>query len=103
MNDGQITEDDSISAASIIRASGFRTPWAEHARRVRYVSATDRSARGVSALCKLEHLPRTRTLLAASGSHAMKLAPKKPKRSPVVICMSGRGDKDIFTVADHLA
>jgi tryptophan synthase beta chain len=32
----------------------------------------------------------------------MKVAPNKSKDHLMVICMSGRGDKDIFTVADHL-
>ena len=69
---------------------------------MKYVSATDKEALEAFQLCsKLEGIiPALEPSHAIA--HAMKIAPKLPKDHLMVICMSGRGDKDIFTVADIL-
>ena len=67
-----------------------------------YVSATDKEALEAFQLCcRLEGI-----IPALEPAHAlaqvMKLAPKMPKDQIIVMNMCGRGDKDIFTVADIL-
>jgi tryptophan synthase beta chain len=101
-DDGQITEAHSISAGLDYPGIGPEHAWLNDIKRVNYVSATDTEALEAFQLCcKLEGI-----IPALEPSHAlahvMKLAPKKPKDHLMVVCMSGRGDKDIFTVADHL-
>jgi tryptophan synthase beta chain len=101
-DDGQITEAHSISAGLDYPGIGPEHAWLNDIKRVNYVSATDTEALEAFQLCcKLEGI-----IPALEPSHAlahvMKLAPKKPKDHLMVMCMSGRGDKDIFTVADHL-
>ena len=70
--------------------------------RVTYLSATDKQAlEAFQMCCKLEGI-----IPALEPAHAlaavMELAPKKPKDHLMVMNMCGRGDKDIFTVAEHL-
>src|SRR5262245_10482438 len=100
--DGQITEAHSISAGLDYPGIGPEHAWLNDTRRVTYVSATDREALEAFQLCcALEGIiPALEPSHALA--HAMKVAPEKPKDHLMVICMSGRGDKDIFTVADHL-
>jgi tryptophan synthase beta chain len=67
-----------------------------------YASATDKEALGAFQLCtKLEGI-----IPALEPSHALafvsKLAPTLTKENLLVMNMCGRGDKDIFAVADHL-
>jgi tryptophan synthase beta chain len=69
---------------------------------VQYVSATDKEALAAFQLCcRLEGI-----IPALEPSHAlahvMKIAPDLPKDHLMVMNMCGRGDKDIFTVADIL-
>jgi tryptophan synthase beta chain len=69
---------------------------------VTYVSATDKEALDAFQMCtKLEGI-----IPALEPSHALayvkKLAPKLPKNNLMVMNLCGRGDKDIFAVADHL-
>jgi tryptophan synthase beta chain len=101
-DDGQITEAHSISAGLDYPGIGPEHAWLNDLKRVTYVSATDQEALEAFQLCcKLEGIiPALEPSHALA--HAMKVAPKKPKDHLMVICMSGRGDKDIFTVADHL-
>jgi tryptophan synthase beta chain len=101
-DDGQITEAHSISAGLDYPGIGPEHAWLNDLKRVTYVSATDKEALEAFQLCcKLEGIiPALEPSHALA--HAMKIAPKKPKDHLMVICMSGRGDKDIFTVADHL-
>ena len=70
--------------------------------RVKYLSATDKEALdGVPAL-----LPARRHHPGARAAHALakvlELAPKKPKDHLMVVNLSGRGDKDLASVAEHL-
>ena len=101
-DDGQITEAHSISAGLDYPGIGPEHAWLNDTKRVSYVSATDKEALEAFQLCcQLEGIiPALEPSHALA--HAMKLAPTKPKDHLMVICMSGRGDKDIFTVADHL-
>jgi len=101
-DDGQIIEAHSISAGLDYPGIGPEHAWLNDLKRVTYVSATDKEALEAFQLCcRLEGI-----IPALEPSHALahatKIAPELPKDHLMVICMSGRGDKDIFTVADHL-
>src|SRR5499425_1517732 len=100
--DGQINEAHSISAGLDYPGIGPEHSWLSDAGRVTYLSATDEEALTAFQLCcKLEGI-----IPALEPAHALakvtELAPKKPKDHLMVMNMCGRGDKDIFTVADHL-
>ncbi len=101
-DDGQIIEGHSISAGLDYPGIGPEHSWLHDMKRVRYVSATDKEALAAFQLCcKLEGI-----IPALEPSHAlahvMKIAPSRPKDHLMVMNMCGRGDKDIFTVADIL-
>ena len=100
--DGQIIEGHSISAGLDYPGIGPEHAWLNDIGRVTYTSATDKEALEAFQLCcQLEGIiPALEP--AHAIAYAMKLAPKKPKDHLMVINMSGRGDKDIFTVADVL-
>ena len=100
-DDGQILEAESISAGLDYPGIGPEHSWLKETGRVNYVSATDDDALEAFHLCsKLEGI-----IPALEPSHAiahvMRMAPKLPKDHLCVINLSGRGDKDIFTVADR--
>src|SRR5580698_822870 len=100
--DGQIQEAHSISAGLDYPGVGPEHAWLKDAKRVNYVSATDEEAIEAFQLCsKLEGI-----IPALEPSHALahvlKIAPKLPKDHLLVMNMCGRGDKDIFTVAERL-
>jgi tryptophan synthase beta chain len=101
-DDGQIIEGHSISAGLDYPGIGPEHAWLHDMKRVQYVSATDKEALAAFQLCcKLEGI-----IPALEPSHAlahvMKIAPDLPKDHLMVMNMCGRGDKDIFTVADVL-
>lgn len=100
--DGQITEGHSISAGLDYPGIGPEHAWLHDMKRVEYVSATDKEALEAFQLCcKLEGIiPALEP--AHALAHVMKLAPTLPKDHLMVMNMCGRGDKDIFTVADIL-
>src|SRR5438093_5872254 len=100
--DGQITEAHSISAGLDYPGIGPEHSWLNDAGRVTYLSATDREALEAFQLCsRLEGI-----IPALEPAHALakviELAPTKPVDHLMVMNMCGRGDKDIFTVAEHL-
>ena len=100
--DGQITEAHSISAGLDYPGIGPEHAWLKERGRVTYVSATDEEALGAfKLLAKLEGI-----LPALEPSHALahviKAAPDLPSDHLMVMNLCGRGDKDIFTVADAL-
>ena len=100
--DGQITEAHSISAGLDYPGIGPEHSWLNDMGRVTYLSATDDEALDAFQLCcKIEGI-----IPALEPAHALaqviKLAPKKPKDDLMVMNLCGRGDKDIFTVAEHL-
>ncbi len=100
--DGQITEAHSISAGLDYPGIGPEHSWLHEIGRVRYESATDIEAlEAFKLLCRLEGI-----IPALEPSHAiaavMRIAPKMAKDQIIVANLCGRGDKDIFTVADAL-
>jgi tryptophan synthase beta chain len=100
--DGQIAEAHSISAGLDYPGIGPEHAWLKDMGRATYLSATDNEALAAFQLCsKLEGI-----IPALEPSHAlaavMRLAPQKSRDHLMVMNLCGRGDKDIFTVADHL-
>ncbi|MBV8567539.1 MAG: tryptophan synthase subunit beta, partial [Methylobacteriaceae bacterium] len=100
--DGQITEGHSISAGLDYPGIGPEHAWLKETGRVSYLSATDEEALAAFQLCcRLEGI-----IPALEPAHALArvldLAPQKPRDHLMVMNMCGRGDKDIFAVADHL-
>ncbi|MFC0410632.1 tryptophan synthase subunit beta [Roseomonas elaeocarpi] len=100
--DGQITEAHSISAGLDYPGIGPEHSWLHEIGRVNYVGATDDEALEAFQLCsKLEGI--IPALESAHGlAYVMKLAPTMRPDQTIVLNLSGRGDKDIFTVAHHL-
>jgi tryptophan synthase beta chain len=101
-DDGQINEGHSISAGLDYPGIGPEHSWLKESGRVTYLSATDEEALDAFQLCsKLEGI-----IPALEPAHALakviELAPKLPKDHLMVMNLCGRGDKDIFSVAEHL-
>jgi tryptophan synthase beta chain len=101
-DDGQIEEAHSISAGLDYPGIGPEHAWLNDMGRVKFLSATDDEAVAAFALCsKLEGI-----IPALEPAHAlarvMDLAPQKPKDHLMVVNLSGRGDKDLATVAEYL-
>ncbi len=99
---GQILEGHSISAGLDYPGIGPEHAWLHDIGRVEYASVTDDEALGAFQLCStLEGI-----IPALEPSHALahvaKIAPHLPADHLLVMNMCGRGDKDIFTVADAL-
>jgi tryptophan synthase beta chain len=100
--DGQINEGHSISAGLDYPGIGPEHAWLKESGRVKYLSATDKEALAAFQLSsQLEGI-----IPALEPSHALakviELAPQKPRDHLMVMNMCGRGDKDIFAVAEHL-
>jgi tryptophan synthase beta chain len=100
--DGQIEEGHSISAGLDYPGIGPEHAWLKETGRVTYLSATDDEALAAFQLCaKQEGI-----IPALEPAHALakiiEIAPQKRRDHLMVLNLSGRGDKDIFTVADHL-
>ncbi len=101
-DDGQILEGHSISAGLDYPGIGPEHAWLKETGRVTYLSATDKETLEAFQLCsKMEGI-----IPALEPAHALakvtELAPKRAKDHLMVVCVSGRGDKDIFSVAEHL-
>ncbi len=101
-DDGQIEEAHSISAGLDYPGIGPEHAWLKDIGRVQFLSATDDEAVAAFQLCsKLEGI-----IPALEPAHALArvldLAPTKPKDHLMVINMSGRGDKDLDSVAAFL-
>jgi tryptophan synthase beta chain len=101
-SDGQITEAHSISAGLDYPGIGPEHAWLKEAGRVEYVAATDDEALAAfQLLCTLEGIiPALEP--AHALAHVMKLAPALPKDNLLVMNLCGRGDKDVFAVAERL-
>jgi len=97
--DGQIQETHSVSAGLDYPGVGPEHAWLKDIGRAQYVSVTDDEAmQGFHALTRIEGImPALET--AHAIAYAMKLAPKMRSDQSILINLSGRGDKDIFTVA----
>jgi tryptophan synthase beta chain len=100
--EGQITEAHSISAGLDYPGIGPEHSWLKEQGRVEYVSATDNEAlTAFQLLCKLEGIiPALEP--AHALAHVSKLAPTLPKDNLLVMNLCGRGDKDVFAVAERL-
>ena len=100
--DGQIIEGHSISAGLDYPGIGPEHAWLHDMGRVEYVSVTDKEALEAFRLsCETEGIiPALEP--AHALAHVTKIAPELPRDHLLVMNMCGRGDKDIFTVADHL-
>ncbi|MBE9556187.1 MAG: tryptophan synthase subunit beta [Proteobacteria bacterium] len=101
-DDGQILEAHSISAGLDYPGIGPEHSWLYETGRVEYVSATDKEALEAFQLCsRMEGI-----IPALEPSHALayvsKIAGDLPKDHILCMNMCGRGDKDIFTVAEAL-
>src|SRR6201990_30542 len=100
--DGQIEEAHSISAGLDYPGIGPEHAWLHDVGRVSYLAATDKEALAAFQLCaELEGI-----LPAIESAHALarlpEIAPKKPSDHLIVVNLSGRGDKDLESVAHHL-
>jgi tryptophan synthase beta chain len=100
--DGQINEAHSISAGLDYPGVGPEHAWLNDVGRITFLSATDDEAlNAFQLLSKLEGI-----IPALEPAHAiakvLDLAPKKPSDHLMVVNLSGRGDKDLDTVARHL-
>ncbi|MFT8736734.1 MAG: tryptophan synthase subunit beta [Zymomonas mobilis] len=99
---GQIKDAHSISAGLDYPGIGPEHSWLKDIKRVRYETITDNEALAAfQQLCELEGI-----IPALESSHALaeaaKIAPTMDKDKIIIVNLSGRGDKDIYTVANHL-
>ena len=100
--DGQITLPHSVSAGLDYPGVGPEHSYLNSTGRVEYVSATDKEA-----IQSFQWLSEKEGILPAlESSHALSFLKKRDnnikKGENIVICLSGRGDKDVHTVADYL-
>jgi tryptophan synthase beta chain len=101
-DDGQIIEAHSISAGLDYPGIGPEHAWLHDIGRAEYVSATDQEALAAFQLCT-----RTEGIIPAlepahALAHVTKLAPTMGPEKIILMNLCGRGDKDIFAVAQHL-
>ncbi len=99
--DGQIIETHSISAGLDYPGVGPEHAWLKDSARAEYVGVTDAEAlQAFHDLCRLEGI-----IPALESSHALayaaKLAPTLPQDRVLLVNLSGRGDKDMHTVAER--
>ncbi|NIJ43137.1 tryptophan synthase beta chain [Parvibaculum indicum] len=101
-DDGQIRDGYSISAGLDYPGIGPEHSWLHETGRATYVSATDQEALEAFQLCSRKE----GIIPALEPSHALayvaRVAPDLPRDHLMVVNLSGRGDKDIFSVAEHL-
>lgn len=101
-NEGQIRETHSVSAGLDYPGVGPEHSYLHDTGRARYTSATDAEAlEAFQLLSRLEGI-----IPALESAHALaeaiKLAPRLPREKLIVVNLSGRGDKDVQTVAGIL-
>lgn len=100
--DGNIKLAHSISAGLDYPGVGPEHAYLKDTKRAEYVSITDTEAMdALLELCRLEGI-----IPAIESAHALAYAKKKAKtmtkEQAMIVCLSGRGDKDVQTVADYL-
>lgn len=101
--DGNVQLAHSISAGLDYPGVGPEHAWLKDTGRAKYVSITDVEAMdALLELCRLEGI-----IPAIESAHAMAYAFQKAKtmtkEQTMIVCLSGRGDKDVNTIADYLA
>lgn len=99
---GQVQEAHSISAGLDYPGVGPEHAYLKETERVNYTSVTDDEAlNAVEMLCRTEGI-----IPALESAHALaetiKIAPTKSKDYAIVVCLSGRGDKDVNTIQEAL-
>jgi tryptophan synthase beta chain len=101
-DDGQILEGHSISAGLDYPGVGPEHSWLHDVKRVTYQPITDNEALDAFQLCtRLEGI--IPALESAHGlAQVMKIAPTMGADKNIVLCLSGRGDKDVESVGKHL-
>jgi len=100
--DGQVTEAHSISAGLDYPGVGCEHSYLRESGRAKYVTITDEEAMGGFKL--LSHKEGIIPALESSHAiaHVMKIAPTMKKDEIILVCLSGRGDKDVNQVADRM-
>ena len=101
-DEGQIIEGHSISAGLDYPGIGPEHAWLKESGRVQYVAITDSEAVEAFKICT-----KTEGIIPAlepshAIAHLINIAPNLSKNDLVVMNLCGRGDKDIFTIAEHL-
>ncbi|MDR7072536.1 tryptophan synthase subunit beta [Fictibacillus barbaricus] len=101
-SDGQITEPYSISAGLDYPGIGPEHAYLHETKRVKYEAVTDQES-----LDALEQLCLTEGILCALESahavaYSLKLAKTMSKNESVIVCLSGRGDKDVHTLMERM-
>ncbi|MBV9548830.1 MAG: tryptophan synthase subunit beta [Alphaproteobacteria bacterium] len=101
-SDGQVMEAHSISAGLDYPGTGPEHSWLKDIGRAKYFAVTDREAlEAFVLLSKLEGIiPALES--AHAVAHVCKIAGQMKRDQIIAVCLSGRGDKDIFSVAEHL-
>lgn len=99
--EGQIAPVYSISAGLDYPGIGPEHAWLNDSKRAEYVPVTDEEA-----VCAFEYLSRTEGIISAIESahavaHAQKIARNFGKDQSIIICLSGRGDKDVASIARY--
>jgi len=99
---GQITETHSVSAGLDYPGVGPEHAWLKDSGRAQYVAVTD-----ADALAAFQELCRSEGIIPALESahavaHAMKMAAGMPTSAILLVNLSGRGDKDMHTVAERM-
>jgi tryptophan synthase beta chain len=100
-DEGQIAPVYSISAGLDYPGIGPEHAWLSDTGRAEYVPVTDEEA-----VCAFEYLSRTEGIISAIESahavaHARKIARNLGKDENIIICLSGRGDKDVAAIARY--
>ena len=101
-NDGQIALTHSISAGLDYASIGPEHAYLHDIKRVEYAAASDEEA-----LHAFQTLSQTEGIIPALETahgiaHALKIAPEMPPEQTIIVNLSGRGDKDVQTVAEIL-
>ncbi|OZA79631.1 MAG: tryptophan synthase subunit beta, partial [Azorhizobium sp. 39-67-5] len=101
-DDGQIKDAHSISAGLDYPGIGPEHSWLHDVGRVKYIPCTDQEALDAFVLLSKQEgiIPALES--AHAIAKAVEIAPTKPKDHVMIVNLSGRGDKDIFSVAEHL-
>jgi len=99
--EGQIAPVYSISAGLDYPGIGPEHAWLSDTKRAQYAPITDEEA-----VCAFEYLSRTEGIICAIESahavaHAQKIARNFSRDESIIICLSGRGDKDVSSIARY--